>query len=225
MLVKDSPEDPIIDHPQTPSNRSTIAASTLEEVQAGSATAHGNDGEHMDPPSGSSNNQQHLDLVQRQLWFLVLMRPLPCITVRTMPGRRPERRVLNVEAQMEAEKARLVSDGSQMGGEKPRSIAREWEGFSHHSLKDQGHDTKAQGRPKFGPEQLLNTSQHKVDDQFIVGKKILAPHFRMVLGPHHIKSATSVNLLGVHIDCELQWKEKGATAWPRARHGSRKWPA
>ncbi|KAJ7124854.1 hypothetical protein C8R44DRAFT_734234 [Mycena epipterygia] len=31
--------------------------------------------------------------------------------------------VLNVEAQMEAEKAGWVSDGSQMGGEKPRSIA------------------------------------------------------------------------------------------------------
>ncbi|KAJ6626560.1 hypothetical protein B0H10DRAFT_1998786, partial [Mycena sp. CBHHK59/15] len=33
MLVKDSPDGPVIDHSRTPSDGSTVAAPTLEEVQ------------------------------------------------------------------------------------------------------------------------------------------------------------------------------------------------
>ncbi|KAJ7686047.1 hypothetical protein B0H14DRAFT_2654517 [Mycena olivaceomarginata] len=34
MLIKDSPEGPVVDHSQTPSGGSTVAAPTLEEIQA-----------------------------------------------------------------------------------------------------------------------------------------------------------------------------------------------
>ncbi|KAJ7694575.1 hypothetical protein B0H17DRAFT_931689 [Mycena rosella] len=66
----------------------------------------------------------------------------------------------------------------------------------------------------FGPAkyQLLDASQRKVPATFQPRKRVPESRFGLVLGAHHIKSATSVKLLSVHLDRELRWKEQGAAA-------------
>jgi hypothetical protein len=64
---------------------------------------------------------------------------------------------------------------------------------------------------KFGPAkyQMADFSRRRVKHPFLLRKTIPEPHFGMRLDGYLIRSADSVKLLGVHLDCELRWHQQG----------------
>ncbi|KAJ7362929.1 hypothetical protein DFH08DRAFT_683412, partial [Mycena albidolilacea] len=66
----------------------------------------------------------------------------------------------------------------------------------------------------FGPAkyQVAGFSRRRIPHPFLANKTVPEPRFDLQLGPHIVKTMTSVKLLGVHLDRELRWHQQCTAA-------------